>query len=332
MITLRSMIVPASDFAPSGPQRIWAFSHNDEMQGKDALVLALSLGFGGIEVDTWLGPVNSSKVVQASQEDSFPQSGSKSPSPTLLGDEPLDPNMTLLAGHDMKDLAAYRTLKGLYLDPLMDILDKNNGHRGNGGWVGVYPADPRAQLIVAIDMKSNGDATWPYLVSALQPFLNKGYLTTYDPSTSRWTPGPLLIIGTGNTPLARVYHSPLRYIFFDAPLLSLRHPVSLAPGPAGPVATFEFDKTISPMASGKFPLVAHAGLGMPLCKSNPVVRWMRWYTAEAASSGIKSRWWGAARSPRWLRRRVWALQRMGGAEWVNADDLADAAEWLGGGS
>lgn len=91
--------------------------------------LALSLGFGAIEVDTWLG--------------SGPGEGSDGPSS----------NLTLLVGHEAQDIDQSRTLERVYLDPLMRILDAHNPEGVTGGkWVGLYGDDPQAEVVFAIDM------------------------------------------------------------------------------------------------------------------------------------------------------------------------------------
>jgi len=256
-----------------------------------------------------------------------------------------DPAMTLLTGHKVKDLSDH-TLAGLYLQPLLARLDKNNeGRRANESIVGLYPEDPDAEVQIVIDMvsgpigfstwflggqadgqKSDGDMIWPYLTSALKPFQDKGYLTTYDTTTGTWSRSALTIVGTGNTPLHRVYHSRTRMVFYDAPLMKLAKAASIPATGAGPAATFEWDNTIAPMASAKFPLLYHIALGLP--PWNPVVQRLLRHTSEARERGISSRWWGAARIPEWTRRRLWAVQKQGGATWTNADDLVDAGDWL----
>ena len=82
--------------------------------------MALSLGFGSIEVDTWL----------------VDHHGSKS----------------LLAGHIPVDLEDHRTLQSLYLDPIFAILEKvNTGRLPNETWVGLLEDDPSADVQLVID-------------------------------------------------------------------------------------------------------------------------------------------------------------------------------------
>ena len=168
---------------------------------------------------------------------------------------------------------------------------------------------------------------WPYVLDALKPFLEAGYLTTYNTTLARFTRGPLTIIGTGNTPLSHVYYSSPRVIFYDAPLRKLHKPQHIPKSPLGPGIQIELDKTISPMASGKIPPWTHIGSAL-YPSSNAAVAWMRRRTDEARRRGIKSRWWGAAGQPDWLRRRMWALQKEAKTDWINGDDLVDLAGWL----
>ena len=99
--------------------------------------LALSVGCGGIEVDTWLGP--SKESVLAASDGS---------------DVTTNEDMVLYAGHDMEDIAKGRTLQKLYLDPIMERLNRHNKGCEGDDWVGLYQADPRAEVMIAIDMVS----------------------------------------------------------------------------------------------------------------------------------------------------------------------------------
>lgn len=128
--------------------------------------LAFELGFGGIEINTWLGPVEGASVaVKRSTRRSTPASCSEDaldvPVPTsLLNNVTLSPHegdlrWTLLAGHDVLDLMVPRTLSSLYLDPLMERLDQINSQEGRiagSSWMRVYRDDPQAELVLIFEM------------------------------------------------------------------------------------------------------------------------------------------------------------------------------------
>ncbi|KAL7425246.1 Altered inheritance of mitochondria protein 6 [Cryptotrichosporon argae] len=279
----------------SSVKRVWGHAHNDEMHGADALILALSTGMGSIEVDVWLqAPANSSS-------------------------QPV-----LLAGHEVQDLST-RTLESVYLDPLMQLLDGNNVNP-NSTWIGVYKDDPTASVQLVVDVKNEPDGTFDELSRLLEPFVAKNYLTTYNTTSGSWSYGPLTVIGTGDTPIARVYRANPRVIFKDAPLVFLHKPYTIPASATEPAATFEWDATMAPMASSKFPVLFNLALALP--PNNLIVAELNRYTAEARRRGIKSRWWGAAAHFGWVRRRNWAVQKAGGADWINGDDLVELGRWL----
>lgn len=54
---------------------------------------------------------------------------------------------------------------------------------------------------------------------ALEPLRRQGYLTSYSESTEQWQQGPIIVVGTGETPFDLVQaDTNERIIFFDAPL------------------------------------------------------------------------------------------------------------------
>lgn len=66
----------------------------------------------------------------------------------------------LLVAHDFVDLTPERTLRGLYLDPLLAIVRKNDGR--------VYPGGPG--VILLIDIKSAAVPTWEKLHETLADY------------------------------------------------------------------------------------------------------------------------------------------------------------------
>ncbi|KAH7233745.1 uncharacterized protein BKA55DRAFT_667155 [Fusarium redolens] len=107
---------------------VMCHSHNDYWR-PHPLLSALSVGCASVEADVWLSPDG---------ED-------------------------LLVGHDKQSLSSSRTLRLLYLDPLLQILNSMN-------------RPPDTTLILFIDVKDDPVKTWPL---------------------SFWA-GPITIVGTGN--------------------------------------------------------------------------------------------------------------------------------------
>lgn len=130
----------------------------------------------------------------------------------------------LFVGHSVASLTRNRTLDSLYINPLLDILSKQNPTLtmlpdDTAQPHGVFDTDPEQTLILLIDFKTSGSALWPYVQSALQPLREKNYLTRSN--GTQVTRGPITVVGTGNTPFDLVNSdetNPHHDVFFDAPL------------------------------------------------------------------------------------------------------------------
>jgi len=137
------------------------------------------------------------------------------------------------------------------------------------------------------------------------------------------------VIGSGNTPLDHVYHQNPRYVFYDAPLLSISQTVHIASSIHGPSASFQYSTEISPIASGKFPLSYHLGVILPKRGPfNPVIEQLQLFSAGARLRGIEPRWWGCAGQPWFLREGIWKLLKRGGSHWIVGDDLTHLNRWM----
>ena len=168
-----------------------------------------------------------------------------------------------------------------------------------------------------------------YLERALQPLLEQGYLTTYDPDTSTWHQGFIRVVGTGETPLSRVLEQWPRYIFYDAPLVALDDGHLVPATPYSEEQTIRFTPEISPIASAKLPLVYHLGMFFPKWRPlNPFIEVLQAYSNEARRNGLEPRWWGYANYPLAIRKKMWKLLAAGGSKWICTDDLSGATRWL----
>ncbi|KAL8696887.1 MAG: hypothetical protein Q9224_002568, partial [Gallowayella concinna] len=174
-------------------------SHNDYWR-RVPLYDALAAGCTGVEADVWLDPA--------------------------LKDD-------LYVGHTRKSLTPARTLKSLYIDPLLTILNNQNSNNNNNSSSdssiaeedtlsgGVFDTSPSTSLTLLIDLKTASASTFPIVLAALQPLLQKNYLTTWTEAKGLIR-GPITVVGTGLTDFLPAILSPEnsnpRIIFFDAPL------------------------------------------------------------------------------------------------------------------
>jgi len=82
-------------------------------------------------------------------------------------------NGTLYVGHEQSALTTSRTFESLYINPMLDTLQRQNPT--NSQFVsgstqhGVFDTDSSQTLYLFVDVKTNGPTTWPYVVKALEP-------------------------------------------------------------------------------------------------------------------------------------------------------------------
>ncbi|ROV88063.1 hypothetical protein VMCG_10393 [Cytospora schulzeri] len=172
-------------------------SHND--YERDApLLSALMAGCTSIEADIWL----------------------------------TEDGLDLVVGHERA--AAKKTLRAMYLDPLLKILDSRNDESTNSsnGAQGLFSTRTDAPVVLLIDVKESAKsgAAWQIVLEQLEPFRQKGYLRRYEDNVTH--SGPLIVVGSGELDLETLvtssssqghpyydYHD----TFLDAPLIELRH-------------------------------------------------------------------------------------------------------------
>jgi len=249
-------------------------SHNDYWRDVP-LLTALSFGVASVEADVW-----------------------------LVGE-------TLHIGHEISALTTERTFDSLYVQPLVSIIEGQNPKTqftvNLTGINGVFDTSSGTPLQLLVDMKTDGPSTLPFVLAALQPLRERGYLTTCK-SNGSCVLGPVVVVGTGNTPLAGIQALSPRDVFFDAPLLALNS---------------TFNPTISPLASVDYNVaVGWSGIGSI---NNTQLSAIQTLVADAHALGIRARFWDTPGYPIFARNAVWQTLIDNGADWLNADDLEAAA-------
>ncbi|KAI9759626.1 MAG: hypothetical protein M4579_002194 [Chaenotheca gracillima] len=233
-------------------------------------------------------------------------------------------NDTLYVGHEQSALTKERTLKSLYIDPILDTLRRENpespfvdGPTKNG----VFDTAGTQTLYLWIDIKTDGETAFPYVVKALEPLRSAGYLTTVnDTSSTTSTPftGPVTVIGTGNTPLSAVRDLSPRDVFYDAPL-----PALAASAPASMSENITSSSPITLIASVDFAAVFGNVVNVTL--NDTQMDTMRDQISGAHDKGIGVRYWDTPAWPVSTRNAIWRLLVNEGVDLVNVDDLVAGA-------
>lgn len=110
----------------------------------------------------------------------------------------------------------------MYINPLLKILERQNPQTRLHPYMnfprnGVFDTDPSQTLVLLIDFKTDGTATWPYVFEQLAPLREGGYLTHFNGTVV--VDGPITVVGSGNAPFdSIVSNSTYRDIFFDTSL------------------------------------------------------------------------------------------------------------------
>ncbi|KAJ6036648.1 RRNA biogenesis protein RRP5 [Penicillium herquei] len=249
----------------------------------------------------------------------------------------------LYVGHTSASLTSRRTLRSLYIEPLLRILEQQNPitrfqPSTSNPPHGVFDTNPDQTLVLLIDFKTDGESTWSAVEDELAPFRERGYLTYFD--GENLVPGPITVVGTGNTPFNLVTaNSTYRDIFFDAPLDKLvdanemvfgmpsKQSLDLGQGQSGmpDVITAEtFNMTNSYYASVSFRKAI--GFPWPFHLSQRQLDRIRSHVRIAHQHGLKVRYWGLPSWPLSLRNHIWRILVQEGVDMLNVDDLVGATK------
>lgn len=159
-----------------------------------------------------------------------------------------------------------------------------------------------------MDLKTDGNTTFPAVIEALQPLRDAGYLTTFDGTSV--TPGPVTVIGTGNTPLSQVQGVAPRDYFWDAPIPIL----AAIPSNVSPIASTSFNVFFPGVRGNEGLNDVQKGL-------------LAAQVALAKAKGIKLRFWDQPGWPAGTRNGIWRALWDAGVDILNVDDLEAAANF-----
>ncbi|KAK5133929.1 hypothetical protein LTR08_007158 [Meristemomyces frigidus] len=224
-------------------------------------------------------------------------------------------NGTLHVGHEESALTDARTFDSLYVQPILSVLRAQNpssafltsGATKNG----VYDTAGGQTLYLFVDVKTDGPTTFPYVIRALEPLRAAGYLTTFNGTAV--VPGPVTVIGTGNTPLNQVQGVSPRDYFFDAKLPYLATTSSNITADVSPIASTNFAVQFGDVRNETFNATQQALLDQQV--------------ATAHAKGIAVRYWDQPGWPIGTRNAIFRILWSAGVDLLNVDDLEGAANF-----
>ena len=130
-------------------------------------------------------------------------------------------NEELYVAHSRPKVTHDRSLRSLYIEPLVRLLEEQNSAKDQP-LHGVFETDPHQSLILLIDFKTNGTETLSYVISHLSPLRDRGYLTHWN--GVKVVNRPVIAVATGNAPFDLLTaNSTYRDLFYDAPLEGMQN-------------------------------------------------------------------------------------------------------------
>ncbi|CCO26694.1 Altered inheritance of mitochondria protein 6 [Rhizoctonia solani AG-1 IB] len=225
----------------------------------------------------------------------------------------------LYVGHDPSSLATKRTFSSLYVTPLLSVLKQQNPETSfpytNNTRYGVFDTAIDQTLYLFVDVKTDGNITWPLVIKQLEPLREGGWLSYWDADAGVLHPGAVTVIGTGNTPFSQIqaHTTPHRDVFYDAPITSFS---------SGSSEPYNISSVV--IASGS---LANA-LGGPVFGTTFNDTQIAILTSQiqgAHAAGVKVRYWETPGWPLSKRDYVWKTLEGLGVDLLNADDIEAAA-------
>ncbi len=205
----------------------------------------------------------------------------------------------LLIGHDERDLDPSRTLQGLYLDPLLAMVRDTGKVREDG-----------APLIILIDIKTDGEATYRALADVLPTYAEM--LTRVE--DGRLIPGAVTAVVSGNRPLETMAAEANRLAFYDGRLTDLD---SDLPASLMPLVSDNWTRHFSWNGNGD----------LPPDEAQKLAR----IVETAHAKGYVLRFWATPDAPGPARDALWTALAAAGVDLVNTDDLAGFSTFHGAG-
>lgn len=269
-------------------------SHNDYWRDVP-LLSALAAGCVSVEGDIWVSSRN--KRTQNASE--------------------------LYVGHTAGSLRPERTLRSLYIDPLLYILDSINTGNANANVdapaapalppAGVFDASPNTTLVLFLDFKDAPEKTniWDLLQENLQPLRERRYLTYWNATSRERVLGPITIVASGHAPFDLINDGAAnahRDVFFDAPLESLTaEPASSRYSQAN---SYYASVSLSKAVGRVWFFITEAQL-----------RTVAQQVENAKALGLLSRYWDTPGWPVGVRNRVWEQLVWQAVGVLNVDEL-----------
>ena len=204
---------------------------------------------------------------------------------------------SLYVAHDRKDIKPGRTLRALYLEPLMEYFSEDR--------LSIY--DSTSPLILLIDIKDHGLTTYKLLDHILNDF--RKILCQVSPEG--YVQGSARVVVSGNRPIEYMMKQTQRSAFVDGRMKDLSEAYSYL---LMPLISDRWTKYFSWRGQGDMPEKER--------------RQLRLYVQQAHENGQLIRFWATPDKPGKEREAVWIELVEAGVDLINTDDLTGLRSFL----
>jgi len=204
---------------------------------------------------------------------------------------------SLYVAHNRRDIKPGRTLRALYLEPLMKLNSEDR--------LAIY--NNASPLILLVDIKDDGLSTYKLLEHILNE--SRAFLCQHSPEG--YVPGSVMVIVSGNRPIDYMMQQEQRFAFVDGRMENL---TETYPPLLMPLISDRWTKYFTWRGKGDMPEKEQVQLEL--------------YVQQAHEKGQLIRFWATPDLPGKEREAIWNVLVEAGVDLINTDDLVGLRAFL----
>lgn len=239
----------------------------------------------------------------------------------------------LHVAHTALDIQDNKTFKSVTVDRVLAILNgHHNGYSAGDADKFVHAAKYNATnqpdwhsyyrhgfggvrpLQILVEIKSNnGEDAWPVVMHTLEPLRKRNWLTKFESGKVHF--GPVIVVGTGGSPLQQIASKDTRDYFYDCPMGDLDSPSKVS-----------WSSLLCPIASTSMLDIAPPYVGLLPANSAQRAKFKQAIN-QVHRYNMTSRIYGVVDTPKDSRYNAYNMQASLGTDWLNLDVMSDASKY-----
>ena len=204
---------------------------------------------------------------------------------------------SLYVAHDREDIKPGRTIRNLYLNPLKEITEKNQGF--------VYKGEE--QLILLVDIKDDGLRTYKLLELILENYSEM--ISSYNSGTIH--PNAIMVIVSGNRPRDYMKEQKVRLAFYDGRISELGAGI---PHTLMALVSDNWNRHFKWRGQGEMPADEKEKLSK--------------LVEKAHDQDYLLRFWATPERPEEAKIKVWKALSLANVDLIGTDDISGLLQFL----